>query len=307
MGSDASPWQLGGLSMPELATRVWDEFWDDEIPDRAAALSYYFLFALFPTLLFLTALVAFLPVPHLMDQLMMWVSRMLPGDAGSTIHRTLGEVVSRTRSDLISAGAVVALWSSSSGMASVMSALNIAYGVDDARPWWRRRLVAILLTVGFTLFVVSALVLMVFGPHLGNMAARFFGLGDVFTVAWNVVSVPLAISFVLVGIALVYYFAPAVEQRWRWVTPGSVIATALWVTMSVGLRIYVAFFANYNATYGSIGGVILLLLWLYLTGVVLLLGAELNAEIEHAAAHRGEPTAKAPGERQAAASRTEAA
>jgi hypothetical protein len=117
-----------------------------------------------------------------------------------------------------------------------------------------------------------------------------------FTTVWNAINIPIVIFFVLVGIALVYYLAPAVEQHWRWVTPGSVVALGLWLAMSWGLRLYVGRFADYNATYGSIGGIILLMLWLYLTGVVLLVGAEINAEIEHAAAERGALTAKAPGE-----------
>jgi membrane protein len=134
------------------------------------------------------------------------------------------------------------------------------------------------------------------GPRLGGAVANALGLGTLFTAAWNALNVPLAMSFALVGIALVYFLAPAAKQQWRWVTPGSAVALVLWLAMSYGLRVYVTHFGNYNATYGSIGGVILLMLWLYLTGVALLLGAEVNAEIEHAAAHRGEPTAKLPGE-----------
>ncbi len=123
------------------------------------------------------------------------------------------------------------------------------------------------------------------------------GLRRLFTAIWNVLSILIVMLFVLVGIALVYYFAPAVEQHWRWVTPGSALALGLWLAMSFGLRMYVAYFGNYDTTYGSIGGVILLMLWLYLAGLALLIGAEVNSEIEHAAAHRGAVTAKAEGER----------
>jgi hypothetical protein len=186
-------------------------------------------------------------------------------------------------------------------MASIMSALNVAYDVDDTRPWWKRRLLAIVLTFGFAVFILAALVLLVFGPHIGAGVAGLFGLGPIFTSVWNVANIPIVVFFVLVGIALVYYLAPAVEQRWRWVTPGSVVALGLWLAMSWGLRLYVGRFADYNATYGSIGGIVLLMLWLYLTGVVLLVGAEINAEIEHAAARRGALTAKAPGEQRAPA------
>jgi len=139
-------------------------------------------------------------------------------------------------------------------------------------------------------------VLLVFGPRLGSAVAGWFGLGTVFMAVWNVASVLLVIVFALAGIALVYYLAPDAKQLWWWVTPGSAVALVLWLAMSYGLRFYVTHVANYNATYGSIGGVILLTLWLYLTGLVLLLGAEVNSEIEFAAAQRGDSTAKLPGE-----------
>jgi membrane protein len=296
MASEISPWRLGGLSPWELARRVWSEYGEDEVSDRAAALSYYFLFSLFPSLLFLTALLGLLPVAGLMERLMAYVEQALPGDAASVIDKTLGEIVRGSRGSLLSIGALAALWASSNGMGSVMSALNVAYDVEDKRPWWKRRLIAVTLTVGFSLFILGGLVFMVFGPKLGLVLADWLGLGALFTRIWTLASVPVATLFVLVGIALVYYLAPATKQQWRWVTPGSALALLLWVGMSYGLRMYVAHFANYNATYGSIGGVILLMLWLYLTGIALLLGAEINSEIEHAAARRGEPTAKLPGE-----------
>ena len=305
VATEVSPWSLGGLTVRELAARVWSEVSEDEIVDRAAALSYYFLFALFPALLFFTALLGMLPIPGLMERLMGYAEQALPGDAASVLSKTLAEIVRGSRGSLLSLGALTALWASSGGMGSMMTALNVAYDVDDPRPWWKRRLVSIALTIGFSLFILSGLVAMVFGPPLGRALADRLGMGALFTTVWDLASVPVAMLFVLVGIALVYYLAPAVKQRWRWVTPGSAVALVLWLVMSYGLRLYVTRFANYNATYGSIGGVILLMLWLYLTGLVLLVGAEINAEIEHAAARRGDPTAKRPGELAPAAAQQE--
>jgi membrane protein len=220
---------------------------------------------------------------------------VLPGDAASLIQRTLAEVTRDRRQGLLSLGAVVALWSASAGMVSVMTALNIAYRVTEARPWWKRRLVAMGLTLGFVVFLVASLTLMVFGPKLGEALAVWLGLGDLFAVTWRLVSVPLAVVLVLTGIALVYYLAPAVRQQWRWITPGSVLAVALWLLASTGLRLYVNL-NSYSATYGSIGGVILLMLWLYVMGIVLLVGAHVNVEIENAAAEGGSPSAKHKGE-----------
>ena len=294
MSDRPSPWNLGGLTLRELGSRVWNEIGEDEVTDRAAALAYYFLFALFPTLLFLTVLLGLLPLPGLMDRLLQYMDQALPSDAASIVRRTWTEIYRGARGGLLSIGVLTAIWASSNGMASIMTALNVAYDIEDTRPWWKRRLLAILLTFGFAIFILAALVLLVFGPLIGAGVAGLLGLGTMFTSVWSIVSLPIVVFFVLVGIALAYYLAPAAEQHWRWVTPGSIVALTLWLAMSWGLRLYVARFADYNATYGSIGGIMLLMLWLYLTGVVLLVGAEINAEIEHAAARRGALTAKAP-------------
>jgi membrane protein len=299
MASDVSPWKLGGLGMVQLAKRVWSEFSEDEVSDRAAALAYYFLFALFPALLFMTALLGLLPIPNLMDRLMDYVSQALPGDAASIIEKTLGEIIAGAGGGLLSIGVLGALWAGSNGMSSIMSALNVAYDVKETRPWWKTKLLAIGLTLGFSVFILSALVLIIFGPKIGETVAGWVGLGAAFTFVWNIVSIPIVMVLVAIGIGLVYYLAPAVEQHWRWVTPGSAVALVLWLGASFALRFYVTNFANYNATYGSIGGVILLMLWLYLSGMALLLGAEVNAEIEHAAARRGASDAKAEGEPEA--------
>jgi membrane protein len=301
MAETPSPWNLGGLTVRQLALRVWHEIDADEVTDRAAALAYYFVFALFPTLLFLASLLGMFPLPGLMDRLLGYVDTALPPDAASITQRTLAEIQRGARGGLLSFGAFAALWASSSGMASMIAAINVAYDVSDARPWWKRRLVAVALTAGFAVFILAALVLLVFGAQIGEVVADHLGLGSVFTTVWNVISILVVIACVLFGVALLYYLAPDARQNWRWVTPGSVVALVLWLAMSVGLRVYVAHFANYSATYGSIGGVILLILWLYLTGIVLLVGAEINAEIEHAAAERGAASAKLPGEKVAPA------
>jgi membrane protein len=293
-----SPWQLGGLGVTELARRVWREINEDEVADRAAGLSYYFLFALFPTLLFLTSLLGLLPIPHLMDRLVRYVDRVLPPDAVSLISKTLAEIVGGAHGGLLSIGALVALWSASAGVASMMNALNVVYDVEESRAWWKRRLIAIALTVALAVFTLAAMVLLVFGRPLGRFLGNIVGLGDVAVMVWHVAQWPIAVFFVVLGVALVYYAAPAVEQkRWYWVTPGSLVATVLWIAASLVLRLYVTYFGNYNATYGSIGGVILLMLWLYIGGFSLLAGAEVNTEIESAAAARGARTAKAKGER----------
>ena len=283
--------------MRQLAQRVYQRFWEDEVLDRAAGLSYYFSFALFPTLLFLTALIGMLPLPDAMSRLLDYADNMLPGDAASILRKTLSEVVSGASGSLLSVGALAALWAASSGMLSIMTALNVAYRVADRRRWWKTRLVAIAMTLGFSLFALTGLLLLVFGGRIGEIVAGWIGRGPAFTLGWSVLQWPAAILLVLTGLSLVYWLAPAAGRRWYWITPGSIFAVLAWLLMSSGLRLYVASFGDYNATYGSIGGVILLMLWLYLSGVALLIGAEINSAVEHAAGERPEAPRVAPAPR----------
>jgi len=277
-----SPWRLGGLSAPALARRVYGGLWAHDLFDRAASLSYYFLFALFPALLFLTAILGLVPGPKLMDHLLDYVARVLPADAASLLSKTLGEVVKGARGSLVSLGVLGALWGASSGMISISHALNVAFEVRDTRTWWRHRLEAIGLTVWFSGLTIVALLLFVFGERIGEAMAQGLGVGAAFTRSWNVGRWPALTLCALVGIMLVYQLAPAARQHWRRITPGATFALAGWLVASFALRLYVTYLGNYNATYGSIGGVILLMLWFYLSSLALLVGAEINSQIQRA-------------------------
>lgn len=259
-----------------LLKRIWHECECDDVTSHAAKLAYYFLFSLFPALLFLASLLAFLPAPDLMNNLLDYLARVLPPEAYSLLSRTANEVLNNQRPGLLSISLFATLWTSSSAMGAVLHALNIAYSVPESRPWWRQRLLAIVLTIGMTAFTIAALSLIFFGGHIGEQLARQFGYGLTFLAFWNFAQWPLAIIFVLFGLDLIYYFAPNLRLRWRWITPGAVFALVCWLLISWTLRFYLARFSNYDATYGSIGGVIVLLLWLYLTGLVILIGGEIN-------------------------------
>ena len=278
-----SPGALGGLSVRELGRQVYERSWQDEILDRAAGLSYYFAFALVPTLLFLATLLGLLPTPDLMPHLVNYADHVLPGDAASLLKKTLGEVVSGASGGLLSVAVLAALLGASSGMLSIMKALNAAYGIADSRTWWRRRLIAITLTIGFSLFILTAMLLLVFGGRIGDAVGDWVGLGPL---AWRLLQWPVVTLLGLTGLTLVYYLAPATDRGWSWITPGSAVALVSWLSISLGLRFYVSHFGYYNAAYGSIGGVILLMLWLYWSGVALLVGAEIDSAIERATAER---------------------
>jgi membrane protein len=180
-------------------------------------------------------------------------------------------------------GIAGAIWSSSSAMAAIITALNRAYDIEERRPWWQTRLIGVSLTIALALFTVTAFALVVAGSDLGQWLAGQVGLGATFESIWWIAQWPLALALVVFAVDIVYYVAPNTKTRWTWLTPGSLLATGLWLLVSFGFRLYVQNFADYAAVYGAIGGVIVLMLWFYLSGFALLVGAELNAEIEKVA------------------------
>jgi membrane protein len=289
-----SIWKFGGLGVMELARRVVHEIQNDDCLGRAAQLAYYFLFALFPFFLVLITLLGYLPIPNLMDRLMDMLAQMLPGDALSLVQDHVRELVSGERGGLLSFGLLAALWTSSSAMTAIMDSLNRAYDVEEGRPFWKVRGLAILLTVGLSVFLIVSLVLLTFGPQIGGWIADQVGLGGVFQIAWNVLRWPVIVGLLIGAMALIYYLAPDVEQSWQWITPGAVVAILGWLVASLGFSYYVNHFGSYNATYGSIGAVIVLLTWMYVSGFFVLVGGEINAEIEHASSSGKDPGEKVP-------------
>jgi membrane protein len=276
-------WHLGGLRPSDLARRVYREINDDDVWGYAAQLAYYFLFSLFPFFIFLAALLAYVPVPDLMQQIMTLIGEFVPASVLELMEDNLVSLLSRPRGGLLSFGILMALWVSSSGFAAIANSLNRAYGVKEGRPFWKVRGVAMLLTIGLAVLMTSSMILLIFGPEIGSWLAAKVGLGEAFDMLWNIIRWPVIVVLMVITIALIYYFAPDVEQNWHWITPGAVFAVLMWIALSLGFAYYVENFGAYDATYGSIGAVIVLLMWMYLSGFVLLLGGEINAEIEHAA------------------------
>lgn len=276
--------RLGGLSVKELSRRVWHEMSADNVTGYAAQLAYYFLFSLFPFFLFLAALIGYLPIPDLMQKIMGSLAGVMPGDAMKLVQDTVLELVTNQKGGLLSFGIIVALWSASGAVSAITDSLNRAYGVTEGRPFWKVRGIALGLTVALAVLLIVGILLLMFGPTLGNVIAAKVGLSHAFEIAWNIARWPLVLFSMIFAVALVYYYAPDVEQEWKWITPGSVFAVLGWVAVSALFAFYVDNFGSYSKTYGSIGAVIVLLTWMYLTGLFLLLGGEINSEIEHAAA-----------------------
>lgn len=283
----ASLWKLGGLSWKELLKRVWNEASEDDIWGRAAQLSYYFLLALFPMLLVLMAFFGIFADKgtELRQNLISYLSQVMPASAGELVQKTVEEVSNSAGAGKISIGLIATLWAASNGMGAISETLNIAYNIKESRPWWKTRLVAINLTVALSLLIVTALVLLLYGSEIADAIAAWAGLSGVFTLTWKIAQWPIVLFFMLLSFNLIYYFAPDLkEQEWNWVTPGAVVGVALWLLVSFAFKTYLKYFNSYSATYGSLGALIIMMLWFYFTGMAILFGGEVNSEIEDAAA-----------------------
>jgi membrane protein len=266
----------------ELGRRTVIDTFADGCPGLAAQLAFYFLLALFPALLFVIALLFLLPIDLAIDPLVARLDAVLPREALALVRQQLDQLKQGAHGGLLTFGIVGALWSSSSAMTAIITALNRAYDLDESRPWWHQRVLAIALTVGMAVFAVTAFVLVVAGTDLAGWLASTWGFGAGFERTWQVVQWPVVLLLIVFAVDLVYYFAPNADTRWVWLTPGSLLATVLWFVASAGFKMYVQSFSDFAAVYGAIGGVVVLMLWFYLSGFALLVGAELNAEIDRA-------------------------
>jgi membrane protein len=295
-----SLWRFGGLSWLELAKRVGHEIQEDNVFGRAAELSYYFLLALFPFLIFLTSIIGFVlgSGTGTRHQLFNYLARIMPPSAFQLIDNTMWEVSKASTGGKLAFGILAALWAASNGLSAITESLNTAYDLTESRPWWKQRLTAIILTVALSVLIILALVLIIGGGHISEWLAATYGLGNAFPLAWKIIQWPVVLGCMVLSFALIYFFAPDFhEQAWKWLTPGAAIGVALWLLVSIAFRVYLHFFDSYSATYGSLGAVIILMLWLYFTGAAVLIGGEVNSEIENAAAKKGEPEAKEKGEK----------
>lgn len=285
------------LTWGELLKRTVKESNDDDVLGLAAQLAYYFFLALFPAVLFLLAIASFFPLTDVVDDVVRSLRPVAPAAVLELLEEQLRRLSDADSGGILTVGILGALWSSSAAIVAIIGSLNRAYDIEESRPWWKVRLTAIGLTVGLALAVVTSFTLVVAGPAVAERLAAALGLGDLFQWAWKILQWPLAFALVSTGVGLIYYFAPDAEQDWEWITPGALVGTFLWLIVSLGFKLYVANFADYNATYGAVGAVIVLLLWFYISGLAILVGAELNAEIEHASPHGKDPGEKVPGQR----------
>lgn len=265
--------------LKRLRTRISEH----NLLGRSAQLSYYFLLALFPLLIFLVSLLGYFAQAgsQLRETMLRYLAQVMPGAAVTLVHATLDEISAGRGTGKLSFGLLAALWVASSGMVAISDTLNIAYDVKETRSWWLVRLTAIALTTALAVLIITALAIVLYGGRIGEALATRLGYTNAFTLAWEILQWPIALAFLLFTFDLIYYVAPDVKlRRWRWLTPGAAIGVVLWLLISFGLRLYLHFFNSYSVTYGSLGALIVLMLWLYMTGLAMLIGGEINSELE---------------------------
>jgi membrane protein len=279
-----SLWKFGGLTPLKLTQLGLKKMGEDELSTRSASLSYYFLLALFPMFLFLVSLIGVFAGPgsQLHETIVTALARLAPGSASDLVHTVVNQTFQNSSGIKLAAGALGALWAASGGMSAVVTSLNVIYQTDESRPWWEQKLTVVGLTLVLAVLMIIALVLALYGGKLGQLIASHLGLSNVFAVAWKILQWPVMFAAMFLSFSIVYYFAPDLEERkWYWVTPGAVAGVILWLLASLGFRIYLHFFNSYSATYGSLGAVVILMLWLYISGFAILIGGEVNWVIEN--------------------------
>jgi membrane protein len=260
-------------------SRTYGDVIRNHTTQMAAALSYYFVLSLFPALLFLSAVVAYLPVPDLFGQALGLMARFIPPDSMGLVRRILADVVTPNRGAFPSFGIPGTLWAASGGFSAAIEALNVAYDVQDDRPFWKTRPLAVGLALTIGGLLLLTLAVMIVGPRFGEWLASRVHLSNVFVFLWPFIHWSIAIAFTILAVEALYYLAPNVKQRFLATLPGAMLAVGCWIALSYLLGFYFRHFANFNKTYGTLGAGIALMVWLYWTGFAILVGAELNSEL----------------------------
>lgn len=303
----ASLWHRGGLTWGELLRAIWHGILTNDLIDRAYELAFNFLLAVFPLLLLIIVCLDIFAAEGttLRGGLYYYIDVVLPPDASALVIGTLHQVThtqGNSNAGKLAFGVLFWLYAGSSGMTQLMSTLNAAYEVREERSWIRVHLISIALTMAMSALIIVALVLILFGGDMVTRISHQLLLPAFVFIAIKGVEWIMAFAFVILAFAGIYYFAPDVRQRpWYWITPGSCVGVILWALASIGLRFYFQYFDTYSSTYGSLGAVIVLMLWFYVAGLAMLVGGQINATIEHAAALHGNPRAKMPGQKVASA------
>jgi len=268
---------MGKLSA--LVSKVYHNVMTNHIMALAAGLSYYFVMSLFPALIFAAAILGYLPIPHMFGRILAAMSEVVPADSMGLVRAVTRDVVNPHRGGFLTLGLLGTLWTASSGFAALVEALNVAYGVPETRPIWKTRLLALQLMMVIGSLLVFGTTLMFLGPRFGAWLANKVDLNRQFAEFWPFLRWGLSIAFIVLAVELIFYWAPNVKQKFVATLPGAAIGVAFWIVASFLLGFYFRHFSNMNHTYGTLAAAIALMIWLYWSWFVILLGAEINAEL----------------------------
>jgi membrane protein len=288
-----SLWKLGGLTLWQLTRNVIRESIEDDLPEHASALAFDFFLALFPLLFFLLTLFGLFAFhsSQLQSSLLDYFADFLPFAGFEILRKVTEELAANASSGKLTFGILVALWFASGGVVSMISTLNVVYHVRDGRSWFKVRAIALGLTLALAALILGALLIVFVGGRFVDWAGNELHLTSTVVFVWKELQWPAALLFMLAPYSLIYYFGPNLEERrWHWISPGAAFGVFLWLATSGAFRIYLHYIDTYTATYGSLGALAILLVWLYVTGLAFLIGGEVNAQIERAAtqARRGD-------------------
>jgi membrane protein len=278
---------LRGIGVMEVTKKSVKEFFDDDMTTYAAALAYQVLFSIFPFIIFLVALLGFLHMPEFFDWLRQQAQVFIPAQAMEQVNQVIDQL-QQPQSGLLSIGAVTALWVASAAVRALMNALNVAYDVEETRPAWKLYPLSILYTLGFAAMLILSAAMLMIGPQAMDRMAQQVGMEQLFVTLWAWLRWPISFILLILVAAIIYWAVPNLRQSFRFITPGSVLAILVWIAASLGFGYYVKNFADYGAMYGSLGAIVILLLYFYITAAVLLFGAEMNSVIER---HAEDPNA----------------
>ncbi len=283
-GNEAEVPVAENLGLVQFFKLTFKEVSEDHVMAFAGNLTYKALFAIFPFFTFLLSLLGLFNATELVNTMLNKLSGVLPGSATTFIENQLIPITRNQADSAFTLAAIIsillALWGVSGAFRSVMEAMNVMYEVEEDRPFWKNYSISIFISLAVIVLMLTALGLVVFGSTVGGGLAEVVGLGSVFQTVWSIVQWPILACIVLFAFAVIYYFAPAAKQKWRWISPGSILAFVFWLVFSLLFSFYVSNFSSYNETYGSLAGVAILMLYIYYSAVIMLIGAEMNQVVE---------------------------
>jgi membrane protein len=256
--------------------RLWNKFQEDHILDGAAVLAFFFVLAVFPAAIFVLSLLPSLSIPHLQEAILDLLKEVLPEQSASLFQGAVLRAASEGRGRLLTFGFIFTLWSSSSGVSAIMDQLNGIYRATERRPYWKAKGIAILFVIFSALLGIGSLSLVIFSGGVQSWLASIIGWSQPLRIFFASLRWIILVAALLLALALTYRFGPDVDAKFRFISPGNTVAAILVALASIGFRIYVSTFGNYSATYGSLAAIIILMLWMYLAGIALLVGCEIN-------------------------------